>query len=148
MNDKYCEHCWPTKRRSHFLLHFDYYLEKIIATISKPLKYFKKSQSLQNHFLVIFLDLLSFVKIVSFEEEPDESKLYNRSLIFLKEAKKRGLDVKTVKVLGKYIDEFKLIHKNKKYYYEGIPLTLFEKTAFEIDDKDYVKKYCKKITYQ
>ena len=146
MNNKYCKHCWPTKRRSHFILHFGYYLDKIIATISKPLKYFylKNSHVHQDYFWAIFLEFLSFFKIVNFVDEPDESKLYNRSLIFFKEAKKRNLDIKAVKFLGKYVNEFKLVHRNKRYYYEGIPLTIFKETNLEIDNKDNIKKILQK----
>lgn len=142
MNDKYCKHCWPTKQRNHFIFHFGYYLDNFITTLSKPFKYLhkKNSHAHQDYFWAIILKFLSFFRIVQFIDEPDESKLYNRSLIFFKEAKRRNLQIKAVKFLWKYVNEFKLIHKNKNYYYEGIPLTIFKETSFDMDHKHSCKK--------
>lgn len=146
MNKKYCEYCLPTKRRSHLALHVDYYLDKAMIAVSKPLKYlFKKNgYNYQKYFGVMFLEFLSLFKIVNFVDKPDESKLFNRSLIFFKEAKKRNLNIKAIKILGKYKNEFKLVYKNKRYYYENIPLTIFQDANIEIDNKDIIKKILQK----
>jgi len=146
MNDKYCKHCWPTKRKNHLILHLAYYLDKFITVLSKLFKYLykKNNDTVQDYFWAIFLEFFSFFRIVQFIDEPDESKLYNRSLIFFKEAKKRNLQIKAVKFLWKYLNEFKLIYKNKNYYYEGIPLTIFKETDFDIHHKYSCKKILQK----
>ena len=140
MNNKYCEYCWPTKRKYHFVFHLEYYLSKFATIFSKPLKYLfpKKKKINQDYLWGPILEFLSLVKIVNFIDEPDETKLYNRGLIFFKEAKKRNLDIKAIKFLGKYINEFRLIYKGKRYYYEGIPLTINQK-CLETDDKIKIK---------
>ena len=53
----------------------------------------------------------------------------------------------TAFINGKYVNEFKLIYKNKNYYYEGIPLTIFKETNFDIDHKYNCKKIFNIITY-
>ena len=52
---------------------------------------------------------------------------------------KRGLDIKTIKFLWFYVDEFRLIYKNKKYYYNAIPITIFP------NDINYHDKFYKNI---
>ena len=145
MNNKYCKHCWPTKRRNHLILHFGYYLDNFTTTLSKPFKQLrKKGNTRQDYFWAIFLEFLSLFKIVQFIDEPDESKLYNRSLIFFKEAKKRNLNIKATKFLWKYVNEFKLVHNRKNYHYEGIPLTILKETDLDMDQKHNCKKILQK----
>lgn len=143
MQSKYCRHCWPTRRRNHFILHLEYYIDSIFCFLLKPFKYFhKKFDRLHKIYLWPgFLEFCAFLKIAKFVSEPDKTKLFNRSLIFFQEAKQRNLDIKTVKFFGKYVHEFKLIYKNKKYYFEGIPLIIFKEKDFEM----YKKHECKRF---
>ncbi len=148
MKNKYCKYCWPTKRKSHFFNHFEYYINRIIAPILTPLRYlfFKNAKNKRFFYDYIWnalVNCLSLVKIMDLTDNPDETKLYNRSLIFFREAKKRGLNIKTIKFLGKYINDFKLTHNNKNYYYEGIPLTIFYNNNC-YDDKFFLKQLLQK----
>lgn len=144
MKDKYCKYCWPTKRRTHFFLHLKYYLNKL-TILFKPINWlFKKIDKLQPLFWGKFLEILSIFGIVNFTTNPDETKLYNRSLIFFKEAKKRDLKIEAVQLFGRYINEFRFVYKDKKYYYKEIPLLLFEPLEPKIDNKDFFKKILEK----
>lgn len=136
INGGYCQYCWPIRRKFHYIFHLEYYLSKLIF----PFVFFEKvARNNRNCLRSLVFDFLSLLKMVRFISEPDETKLYNRSLIFLKEARKRNLDVKAVKFLGKYINEFKFVYQEKRYYYEGVPLTIGSQKSFEMDDKNAVK---------
>jgi D-alanine-D-alanine ligase-like ATP-grasp enzyme len=148
LNNKYCKYCWPTKRKSHFSYHFEYYINKLIAPILAPLKYSflkntKNKRSFHNYLWGLLVSCLSLIKIISLTDNPDETKLHNRSLIFFKEAEKRGLNIKAIKFLGKYVNDFKLTYNNKNYYYEEIPLTIFYNNN-RYDDKFFLKKLLQK----
>jgi len=143
MQNDFCPHCWPTKRKNHFGVHADYYIDETIYQFFLPfrsLPFFKYGKSIHDFIRGRMLEIMALLKIVSFNAEPDESRLYNRSLIFFKEAKKRNLDIKAIMIFDKYMNEFQLTHNNKKYYYDDIPLNIFNETPLELDRKDDIKK--------
>ncbi len=103
-------------------------MKKIDTFISRPYKYLrisKNKQKREDYVWELILEFLSLLKVVVFIDEPDESKLYNRSLIFFKEAKKRNLNVKAIKFFGVYVNDFKLIHNNKIIIMRVYPLLFF-----------------------
>lgn len=138
--NKYCKYCWPVKRKNHLFLYIDYYLTRLTNSNRWPLKFLDKRIE---DFWNLLLEFLSLFKIVRFINNPDESKLLNRGLIFFKEGKSRGLDIKAVKIGGRYINEFKFIHNGKSYYYDNIPLTIFDKNV-NTSDKQGCKNLLKK----
>lgn len=143
MNNKYCQHCYPTKRKNHFSLHIEFYSEKFINFFLKPLNLLPLKIN-KNYLWGLILEFLSLFKIINFIEKPDKTKLQNRGLIFLKEAERRGLNVKTIALRDKYINEFKLIYQGKRYYYECIPLKIKQTGSEKIDDKYWLKKTLQK----
>jgi len=148
MKKNYCPHCWPSKRKYHCIFHIEYYvsgfgrcLDKIVTTFLKPIHFLTRKGNFQEDvFWMFFLELLSLIKIVQFIDKPDESKIYNRSLIFFKEAKRRNIPIQAIKVFGKYVNHFRFIYNKRKYYYEGIPVTMFQTEEFEMDNKDKCKR--------
>ncbi len=145
MSKKYCPHCWPTKRRNHFIFHLNYYIDSIITFFKKSQQIFERKNKHSGATTIrALINILSFLKIIRFADDPNVTKLYNRSLIFFNEAKKRGLDIKTIKFLWFYVDEFRLIYKNKKYYYNAIPITIFPNDInYNYHDKFFTKKLLK-----
>lgn len=136
-NHKYCEHCWPTKRRSHFLLHVNYYLSRLTFFLSGSLS--RRVESFyQRYIWGGLLEILSSVGIVKFVDNPDKSRLLNRSLIFFEEAKRRGLKIQVIEILGRFVDEFRFRYEGGFYYYEGIPLV--KRNVDLIDDKGGCKR--------
>ncbi|MBI2595134.1 hypothetical protein HYW46_00165 [Candidatus Daviesbacteria bacterium] len=85
------------------------------------------------------LEFLALVGIVKFEKDIVRSLFYNRSLIFWDEAKKRGLDLSAIQLLGKPTHEFRLIYRGKKHYFEGTPLNIFSGQE-SLDDKSKTKE--------
>lgn len=75
---------------------------------------------------------------VSFIEQPDRTALYNRSLIFLDEAKRRGIPIAAITCFGRYLNEFCFAYRGRTYIYEGTPLNLWP-AGVDLDDKARVK---------
>lgn len=141
MTQEYCPHCLPTKRKNHATQHLEFYLEKLTSpfkSITKTLDHFLSSGT-GNRLRGSLFELLALIGVIKFNSNIDETKFHNRSLIFFKEAKRRGLDIRAIKFLGNYINEFRFTYNGKKYYYEAIPLTI-KGTAAEWDDKYLLKK--------
>ena len=116
MNSKYCPDCWPTKRKSHDVLHIEYYIDRyFISIVKKMATILPKRKQKPEKLWGVFLEILSLFKIVKFIDSPDEKRLLNRSLIFFNEAKDRDIDIKAVKLFNNYIDEYKFIYNGKKY---------------------------------
>ncbi len=135
---KTCLYCWPTLARSHFSSHLEYYLDRYLNI--NRLVGLLPGYSLINQALLwgILMEILAWMRVVRFEVKVDKSKLFNRSLIFFEEGLKRGLNIRAVTVFGRYLDEFKLNYRGRKYYYEGIPL-VSNYQATTIDDKQQLK---------
>ena len=143
MDNEYCEHCWPIKQRNHTTNHINYYIDKAMWNFcvllgDSALKN-KKIAKITEYSTGLLFELLSLLKIIKFIDNPDKTKLYNRSLIFFEEAQKRELNIKAIKLLGKYTNNFKFTHNGKRYYYDGIPLAMMHKNS-DIDDKNKIKK--------
>ncbi|NQU82395.1 MAG: hypothetical protein HQ539_00400 [Parcubacteria group bacterium] len=135
MSKHYCPYCLPTKRRSHTHFHVAYYLGRV-SGLGLRIKLKTPGQSYFNCYSLwpFILRALSVIKIVKFENNPDQSELLNRSLIFFNEAKKMGIDIQAVKILGGYRNDFRFSYDNKEYYYESIPL-FSHNSNFDMDDK-------------
>lgn len=144
MKNPYCRYCWPTKRRFHVMQHVEFFVEIIISLLCRPLKIISRlfgDLFFEDAFFDnIGFDLLHALGIIEFVQNPDEKQLHNRSLIFFKEAKKRRIPIRAIKIFGRYTKDFQVIINNKKYYYEGIPLTMRRCPRIDVDNKNDVKK--------
>lgn len=136
----YCPHCWPTKRTQHGLLHLSYYLEKISQPFGYLVARLGKLLRVTDATVASFFEVLSHIGIVRFIDKIDESHYNDRSLIFFREAQRRDIAISAISLLGTHTNEFRFIHNGKKYYYEAIPLTLFE-TDTDWSDKYQLKQW-------
>lgn len=69
------------------------------------------------------LEFLAFFGAVRFVADPPREQIFNRSLIILDEAKKRGIVVEAIKILGKFKNEYRYKLPNGKWrYFEANPL--------------------------
>lgn len=148
MPKQYCSYCLPTKRRHHFPFHLEYLAEKTIGSVAGLLKRAtqtipRSATSRVNSLWGLFLEFLSLLKIVNFTPTPDETKLPNLALIFFREAKKKGIEIKAAKFLGRQMNEFKFCHQGKRYYFESVPLAM-QGPKFEVDNKYKVKRLLQK----
>ena len=138
---KYCEYCLPQKRRNHIIPYLSYYFDNFRH------RAFRGSSKKQPRMWPILLETLALFGLVKFEPNPDKKRLFNRSLIFFEEAKRRNIDIYSVKILGIYTNDFKFKFCKKAYYYEGIPTFATGKHNYLIDDKSYFKKILKAESY-
>jgi cyanophycin synthetase len=147
LNKNYCTYCWPTKRTSHFSLHFDYYNDKFFGFLFRPLGLILLSFNSRARDIIWgrFLEVLTALRLIKFTSTPDESKIHDRSLMFFQEAKKRGLDIEVVWIKKRkaYGNDFRFAYKGKRYYYESIPLTMYA-SRLDLDDKIKIKRLLKK----
>src|SRR3989344_1502638 len=113
--ENYCPYCLPTKRKSHWDLHVDFYTEKIRDFMMWP--------NLDPDWVWSgILNFFSLVGLVEFVKNPDETQIYNRSLVVLEEARKRGIEVEAIKIAGRYKNEFRFRYNGKYHYFEANPL--------------------------
>lgn len=136
-NKKYCRHCLPQKRRNHFITRVGYYSDSIKSIT------FRASSKKQSQLWPVFVRLIGILGVAKFESQPDRRRLYNRSLIFFEEAKKRGIEIYNVKILGYNTNDYIFKVKNKTHYYEGNPINSVGKQNNILDDKYYLKKILK-----
>ncbi|MFC1598038.1 hypothetical protein ACFL2M_00710 [Patescibacteria group bacterium] len=146
MDNEYCKHCWPTKRRNHVVPHVEFFIEKTLRPVEWLVDLVQGSplSRLQPYISRALVGLFSVLRIVRFESEVDETQFHNRSLIFFQEARRRGLDIAAMKVFGRYVNEFRLRYDGKTYLYEGIPLKIRDYPVIDLDDKPTAKKFLKK----
>ena len=115
MSEIYCQYCLPTKRKYHWNLHVDYYTERIRDFLMLP-------ASDSNWLWSGILNFFRLLGGVEFVKNPDETQIYNRSLVVFQEAQKRGIDIEAIKIFGGYKNEFRFKHKGRYYYFEANPL--------------------------
>lgn len=139
MSRIYCPHCWPTKTRSHFNNHIEYYHDKLLGLFFKHKK--------ENNFWGKFLEVLAAFGAVEFVDNPNESNLYNRSLIFFKEAKKRRLNIYAIQAFGRFDNTFNVILNDSSFYYDSIPLNRIGKKTIDLDNKIVIKKILQKSRF-
>ncbi|OGL74375.1 hypothetical protein A3D73_00735 [Candidatus Uhrbacteria bacterium RIFCSPHIGHO2_02_FULL_60_44] len=132
-----CADCWPVERTTHAHLYIEHYAFRLLDAITKPLTRYTTRARTEPRSGRTF-DALARLRIVRFLREPDESKLYNRSLIFFEEAKRRGIDIAAVTCMGRYVNEFRFRLGGRSYAYEGTPLNLWT-SGVEMNDKGRVK---------
>lgn len=139
-NRENCLYCGLSQRH-HFFSHLDYYAGKILWNHCIAIGSFVllKINQAESGIMQAFFRPLAHVGIVQFVDNPDETKFCNRSFIFFREAKKRGLQIKAIKIFWKYTLSFELTYNGKKYFYVGTPLNI-KSTSHLVDDKIALKK--------
>ncbi|OGE79220.1 MAG: hypothetical protein A2751_04475 [Candidatus Doudnabacteria bacterium RIFCSPHIGHO2_01_FULL_46_14] len=139
----YCPYCLPTKRKSHWDLHADYYMEKVRRTVMWPVDFLARLLMPKSDWLWgKLLGFFAMFGIVKFVAEPPDEEILNRSLIIMKEAKKRGIEIEAIKIAGGYKNEYRYRLPNPPTggwrYFEANPLA--DETRGATDHKFEFKK--------
>lgn len=143
---RFCTHCISHgQRTTHNALHVQYYLEILIRPFSLLVRAAlgERRDAFRKLVWDLILDALLFFRIARLRRDFGSISFFNRSRVFLDEAKQRGIDIAALDVLGKVTDEFRFVFNGKRYYYESIPLLSYSLDP-EIDDKYRVKKILQK----
>lgn len=89
---------------------------------------------------MLFLNLIKEIDVSDANE-----LIYNRSLLVVQEARRRGIEIKSLATFGKYpTNFFSVIVNNKKHFFNGLPL-LEEGVVsrIDLDDKLVLKRHLK-----
>ena len=91
--------------------------------------------------------LLEKARIISYEDtdKVDRSKIYNRTLVLLDEAKKRGIRAGTARFFGRYNNHFFAEVGGRKNIFQGLPSadSFSKPEGLLVDDKAEAKKVMK-----
>ena len=143
--NKPCPHCGPLPVNhlaswlNDLLGHITRQLEKkLFYSVAREKRFFLK----RGISFSFFIWLLQKIKIISFKTEIERSKVYNRTLVLLDEAQKRGLKTGAVLFLGRYNNQFFAEIGGRKIFFEGLPLGRRASKAANlfVDDKAEIKK--------
>jgi len=137
--DQYCKHCLPAKRTSHIPSHIEYYLEHaahmLERTIRPLLPMWFSPELVWRYLLILYCNL----GIGTFTDTPDTSQMYNRSKIFLEEARRRNIPIETFHFFGILKHEFRFKYQGRYFYFDHIPLA-YKHSTKEIDNKYQVRQ--------
>lgn len=122
--DEYCQYCLPVKRRYHWDLKADYYMEIIRRSFLRPVDFVASIFDDDSDWLWgKILEFFALFGAVKFVADPPREQIFNRSLIVLDEAKKRGIEVEAIKIFGDYKNEYRYRFAGKPWrYFEANPL--------------------------
>lgn len=142
-NKKLCPYCDPyPEGRFHISEKLNSFLPDIDTLINRLIK---KSIKLENFLSktvpTMLIKSLSLTGIIKEVEISDKKNFYNRSLVIAREAKKRGLKVMGLYLLGNPINYFSIEFNGIKKYFEGLPhLIVGKKISTSFDNKGTFKK--------
>ncbi|KKS26348.1 MAG: hypothetical protein UV36_C0013G0002 [Parcubacteria group bacterium GW2011_GWC2_42_6] len=144
---KPCSHCGPLPANHWeswindwlvwFFNKFEARIKKIGGGfLGKPILFF------ENQITAAVIWLLLKSKIISLTADIDRSKIYNRTLVFLDEAKKKGYRAGAVLFLGRYNNQFFIEISGQRIFFEGLPLGRQRRNIANIfiDDKARLKE--------
>lgn len=141
----YCPYCLPTKRKSHWDLHADYYMEKIRRYVMWPVDFLARLFMPKSDWLwEKLLEFFALFGVIKFVSDPPETEILNRSLIIFKEAKKRGIEIEAIKIAGRYKNEYRYKFRNSSWrYFEANPLAdqIRGATDHKFDFKKLMQKH-------
>lgn len=135
----YCPACYPKKVRSHW----DSYLPELLDIFWGDLFFSRKPEAQLPRFPFWFsfthlwYVFLSFVGLVRFSADFEKKDHYPRSWVVIQEAKRRGIHVESISILGRVTSYYRVRFGTRYYYYDALPSRFLN---FCVDDKYYVKQ--------
>lgn len=138
MAKPFCPACYPLKVRSHRNVYFedflDIFLTRLYASgIKAQLPRFPTWLSL-TYFWYRIMELLRIVRFTSEFEKKDH---WPRSWAVIEEARRRGIQIESILILGRVSTYYRMKFGSKYYYFDSLPSRFLH---FRLDEKAYVKK--------
>lgn len=150
MKEKICIYCEPlVVHPSHFKEKIEIFIINMLEVIYKPFnnliaRFQKFDFQVEKVFIAVLIKVLVKLKIASIVQINEREQIYNRTLVVVDEAEKRGYTIKVVKIFNTYTDIFQLNLPNKSVFFYALPVLDFtENTAFDFDDKYKFKRFLK-----
>lgn len=137
-----CLHCDPYPENK---AHTSERIQQLIAPVTNFFDYLDRKLS-KNHGInrvlnvvvigTVFRILLLFNFLKEVDAQDDNEQLHNRSLVVVREAKKRGINIKNLAFFGKTTSHFSIELNGVKTYFESLPHMRIENTLpINFDDK-------------
>ncbi len=141
----FCQHCLPSKRRSHVGPMLTWYTEHAAEFMATPYRVLagSRSSAWTGRINQAIMDLLAGLKMVTYDDAPNPEKLNRRGRIFFDEAKRRGFNIRAVKIFNRYTNEYLFCHRGRRHLYQSNPLLIWEPMTM-FDEKRAAKKLLKK----
>ena len=142
-----CLHCDPYPNDDRHISEKIECLLLSITTLARPfehlLKRFPRLYLSINKaiFGVFFKSLFAFKILREVDVQDSNEKLYNRSLVVVREARNRGIKIKSLIFFGKTTNHFSIEINGCKKFFEGLPHLVAERIHFvDFDDKGKLKE--------
>lgn len=147
-----CLHCDPyPNNNAHIFEKIERLLFPIIVFVIPIERLFKRFPRLhytlkKNVVNAVFKTLLAVRFLVEVDAEDSDESLHNRSLVVIREANKRGIQIKAIKnIFGQGINHFTIKLNGVKKIFECFPhLTLGSILSVDFDDKGKFKELLRK----
>jgi len=143
----YCIHCDPyPQKSSHLLDRAALIVDSIVGPLNKlgdrVSRSFKSYPDLSKSVIsTLFKILFKFKILQELEIEGHEESIYNRTLVVYREAKKRNVIIRAVKVFGRVSNLFTIEARGIKKIFDGLPhLEIGGETIRDFDNKGELKK--------
>ena len=145
----YCPHCDPYKVRASHIPDRIANKLSLLWLIFRPVKYTIKSSpfvysSASKFFSKVFIRGLLAIRILQEVNAADDDEgLYNRSLVVVREARKKGINIKALKFFGRNgTGLFSLELNGKKNIFDGLPHANIEEPLSHVfSDKNKLKHF-------
>jgi cyanophycin synthetase len=144
---QYCPYCLPIKASHH---HYGEKLNYLVNRLLSPLNFLSPllySMPLERMLEAIEQWMMCFlvrIGALQLDTYVPEEKISNRTLIFFKEAKSRGIAIFFVCFLKRPTQYLAFIHKGRHVFYRAIPLAEEKDAPIDVDDKFAVKRFLAK----
>lgn len=142
-----CPHCdpYPVDRR-HQAEQLNRFLEPI-KTIASPVKHlfarFPRANQLFHRLLFgsFFRFLLTLKVLREVAALDSDRELYNRSLVVVREARRRGIPIRSIQFLGAHTNFFTIRISGARHIFEGLPHLVVERSLpVDFTDKGTLKQ--------
>ncbi len=87
---------------------------------------------------------LEMVRVIRFKTDCPQTEHYPRSWLILEEARRRGLVVEHLHILGKPSTEYRVYFGSRRFYFDILPTRVIHD---QLDDKAFVKKKLKRAGF-
>lgn len=140
---KWCRDCDPYQCDArHFSDRISNGVDAFFDVLFHPLKKVGTLKKIENGFSSFFLHVLAFLHV--FKEEKItadlEGQLYNRTLVIVREARERGIDMKVFTCRGRCTKFFSLQCNDKKIIFDELPTISLDSDDVPFSDKYTLKR--------
>lgn len=146
--DTACPHCDPSVTdRNHIPEKIGIYVVTPVMSVLSPLhrtvsRFPTLKRMTEKAFFVPAFRFALLLKLLKETEiEDTDSTIYNRTLVVVREAKKRGIRIRVVRLFGHATHHFSIENKKGKRYFESLPLFSPQTVSpLDVDDKAKLKE--------